>query len=115
MQFTLVIASNIPQTLLIPLAEYLWKNKIPFIYQQSFGLLGLLRIQIENHNIIESKPDNERFDLRLSQPFPQLVDYCNTFDFDSLDSQQHSHIPSIVILVKAMQSWKLKVFVCDVI
>jgi amyloid beta precursor protein binding protein 1 len=39
-------------------------------------------------------------------PFPALIEYANSFDFASMNSQQHGHIPAVVILVQALQAWR---------
>ena len=45
-------------------------------------------------------------DLRLSDPFPELQDYVNSIDMDSLELNIHGHIPWAVVLIKASQAWR---------
>jgi NEDD8-activating enzyme E1 regulatory subunit len=104
--FTLVIASNLPESILLPLAAILQGQGTPLVVQQSYGLLGSVRVQTSNHFIIESKPDSEKIDLRIAQPFVELESVCATYDFQDLDSRQHSHIPFVIILAKATSAWK---------
>lgn len=113
--YSLVIASNVPSTYLEPLAKLLAVHDIPLIIQQSLGLLGWIRIQTKCHHVIESKPDSERLDLRISQPFDELLEFCKSIDLTQpfeeggLDSRLHSHVPYIVILVQAVDLWMKKV------
>jgi amyloid beta precursor protein binding protein 1 len=84
---------------------------------KSFGFLGLLRLQTAEHPIIESHPDNDRFDLYLHpdqlKTFPALQKYCEGFpvlDKDAKSSTSdekmvHAHIPYAVILVHELKKW----------
>jgi amyloid beta precursor protein binding protein 1 len=105
-QFQLVIASNQPESLLLPLSSIL---TVPLIVIQSYGLLGSIRLQYKDHEIIESKPENGKMDLRIADAFPELVEYCDSFDLegDTLNDREHGHVPYIVILYKALQQYKL--------
>lgn len=42
-------------------------------------------------------------------PFPALRDHALALDFDAMDPTEHSHIPYIVILVRALEDWKRSV------
>ena len=44
-----------------------------------------------------------------TDPFPELEQYCNNINLAELDSLQHAHVPYIVILYKAIQTWKSQV------
>lgn len=43
----------------MPLSKRLWESDIPLLLCRSIGFLGYLRIQLKEHTIIESHPDNE--------------------------------------------------------
>ena len=45
-------------------------------------------------------------DLRLSDPFPELLAYVNSIDMDNLELNIHGHIPWAVVLIKASQAWR---------
>lgn len=62
-------------------------------------------LQIEEHTVIESHPDNEIPDLRLDRPFPSLEKYMDSLELDKMDDKEHSHVPYIVILYKYLQKW----------
>ncbi|XP_045499706.1 NEDD8-activating enzyme E1 regulatory subunit [Colias croceus] len=105
--FSVVIASSLSEKTIKDLSQHLWEINIPFILCRSVGFLGSFRIQIKEHAVIETHPDNEQMDLRLDVPFPNLLEYLNSIDIDSLDLKDHGHIPWIVILYKAVQKWQL--------
>ena len=56
--------------------------------------------------VIESHPENSLPDLRLTQPFPELVTFCDSIDLESLDKKAHSHIPGLVIVYKFLQKYR---------
>ncbi|XP_047260775.1 NEDD8-activating enzyme E1 regulatory subunit AXL-like [Capsicum annuum] len=45
---------------------------IILIFARSYGLMGLVRISVKEHTVIESKPDHFLDDLRLNDPWPEL-------------------------------------------
>lgn len=104
--FSVVIATSLEQKTIHSLAQHLWEINVPFILCRSVGFLGSFRIQIREHSIIETHPDNEQTDLRLDVPFPALSEYLDSFDIQDVDLKDHGHIPWIVILYKAVQKWQ---------
>lgn len=58
--------------------------------------------------VVETHPESI-VDLRLAHPFPALVEYAISLDYDSMDSEQHGHIPAVAILIKALEDWKTTV------
>lgn len=58
--------------------------------------------------VVETHPES-LIDLRIHSPFPALVDYANSFNFEAMDSEQHGHIPAVVILVRALEEWRAAV------
>lgn len=66
-----------------------------------------MRLYAPQHSIVESKPpDVDIFDLRLSNPFPELLEYVRDANFEVEDSMLHAHIPFVIILLKAAETWK---------
>ncbi|XP_072940761.1 NEDD8-activating enzyme E1 regulatory subunit [Epargyreus clarus] len=104
--FSVVIASSIGEKTIKGLAQHLWDIKVPFILCRSVGFLGSFRIQINDHAIIETHPENEQIDLRLDVPFQPLLEYLDSIDIDAVDLKDHGHIPWIVILYKAIKKWQ---------
>lgn len=58
--------------------------------------------------VIESHSENMP-SLRIDKPFPSLLQYAMSLDFANMDPTDHSHIPYVVILVRAMEEWKSSV------
>ena len=55
----------------------------------------------------EQKPYQvELQDLRLNNPFEELVTYCKSFDMPTLPLEEHSHIPYVVPLLQAAEKWR---------
>lgn len=59
-------------------------------------------------SVVETHPES-LIDLRVHAPFPELIEYAATFDYSKMDSAEHSHVPAVVILVKAIQAWRQSV------
>ncbi|EGC36255.1 hypothetical protein DICPUDRAFT_94352 [Dictyostelium purpureum] len=104
--FSLVIASRLPEPALLTLSQYLFEKNIPLAVVNSYGYIGYLRISTPEHQIIESKPDDPIDDLRIYNPFQQLVDQADALDLKSLDSQKHSHVPYVLLLIKFLKEWR---------
>ncbi|KAJ3163335.1 NEDD8-activating enzyme E1 regulatory subunit [Geranomyces variabilis] len=104
-QFTLVIATQISGKSLRRLADICWEQDVGLIIVQAHGLVGYARIQVREHTIVESHPE-QIIDLRFDSPFPALAAFADSFDLDAMDSLAHSHVPYIVILLKALNTWK---------
>jgi amyloid beta precursor protein binding protein 1 len=73
--FTVIIATSLKEKTLIALSELLWNHNIPLVYCHSVGFIGSARLQLREHCVVESHPDNKQFDLRIEQPFEGLQKY----------------------------------------
>lgn len=104
--FNLVIAANLPSESLLQLASACWDQDIPLLVVRAYGMIGYVRVQTRCHDVVESKPDIERWDLRLDRPFAALEDYCRSFNLAELDTMEHKHVPFVVILWFALQQWR---------
>ena len=58
---------------------------MPLIAVRAYGMLGAVRLQVRCLEIVESKPDNVVWDLRLREPFPELERAADALDLDALD------------------------------
>ncbi|GAA5879880.1 hypothetical protein JCM16303_004383 [Sporobolomyces ruberrimus] len=105
--YTLILAVDVaPPSELAELASKAWEAGIPLIKVESYGFYGSLQTQIEEICLVETHPES-LIDLRLNSPFPELVEFATKeFDYSKMDSAQHSHVPAVVILVKALEEWK---------
>jgi len=104
--FTLVIANNLPQSGLLKLGHLLWDAGIPLLVIRSTGFLGSLRIVTPEHTIVEAKQDNPPDDLRIANPWGDLLAYAESFDFSKMNSTEHSHTPYPIILIQHINKWK---------
>ena len=75
-QFSLIIAANMAEASMLELASICTDNNLPLMLVRSYGLLGSCRLQLNQHEIVESKPDSDPYDLRISNPFQELESYC---------------------------------------
>lgn len=48
------------------------------------------------------------FIFRIDIPFKELTDLCDSIDLDKLTHEQHSHVPYIIIYIKALELWRSK-------
>jgi NEDD8-activating enzyme E1 regulatory subunit len=136
-KYSLIVASELPQNALLKLGDLCHHAHIPLLVLNIYGFVGWLRTVLPEHDstskqnqsplsalvasqradaahspllvVVESKPDFPPSDLRISNPFPELLTYVATWDFEKLNSTQHAHIPFPVILVKAIEAWKASV------
>ncbi|KAN0024848.1 hypothetical protein ACTFIV_009257 [Dictyostelium citrinum] len=104
--FSLVVANRLPEEAVLTLSQYLNEQNIPLLITNSYGYIGYLRISTPEHQIIESKPDDPIDDLRIYNPFKQLVDMADALELDKLNTQQHSHVPYVLLLIKFLKEWR---------
>ncbi|KIY50216.1 hypothetical protein FISHEDRAFT_39656 [Fistulina hepatica ATCC 64428] len=107
--FDVVIAHNLPLVEFNALASILWNSKSKrhptLAVVRSAGFIAEFYLQFREHAIIESHSDTAP-SLRVDKPFPALLEYATSLDFDAMDSTDHAHIPYVVILVRALADWK---------
>ncbi|XP_029031867.1 NEDD8-activating enzyme E1 regulatory subunit isoform X1 [Osmia bicornis bicornis] len=106
--FTVVVATSLTEKSLILLSQRLWELNIPLIVCRSIGFIAYMRIQVKEHTIIETHPDNETPDLRLDKPFESLKHHLDSINLDEMSFKDHSHVPYLVILYKYLQKWILE-------
>ncbi len=47
--------------------------------------------------------------LRITRPFPALLEWARSLDLNALDPTEHGHIPFVVILVRQVDEWRKSV------
>uniref|UniRef100_A0A672GYC1 NEDD8-activating enzyme E1 regulatory subunit n=1 Tax=Salarias fasciatus TaxID=181472 RepID=A0A672GYC1_SALFA len=104
-RFTIVIGVQIPESTCLRLGSVLWSASVPFLICKTYGLIGYMRLVVEEHTVIESHPDNALEDLRLDQPFAEFKNHIESFDLDNMDKKDHSHTPWIIIVAKYLERW----------
>ncbi|CAH2351556.1 NEDD8-activating enzyme E1 regulatory subunit [[Candida] railenensis] len=87
------------------LKEILWDLNIPLLLVDNIGFYGYLHVIAKEINVIETHPEF-LIDLRLDDPWPELTSHVNSINLDNLDDTDHAHVPYVVILIKALQTWK---------
>lgn len=55
--------------------------------------------------MVESKPEGNKPDLRISQPWPELLEYCQSIDFD--EQVRSSFVLSCVIFLHFLYLFSL--------
>ncbi|KAK4758946.1 hypothetical protein SAY87_020247 [Trapa incisa] len=104
-QFTLVIATQLVEELMIKLDKICREANVMLIFARSYGLTGFVRISLKEHTVIESKPNHSLDDLRVNNPWPELKSFAEGIDLDVADPVAHKHIPKVVILIKMASEW----------
>ncbi|KAJ6627840.1 hypothetical protein B0H10DRAFT_2209966 [Mycena sp. CBHHK59/15] len=107
--YTIVIAHNLEPKLLKRLSTLLWEDDtLPtLVVVNSTGFLAEFFIQFHEHTIIDSHSETAP-SLRIDKAFPALYDYATSLDFASMDPTDHTHVPYVVVLVRALADWKAK-------
>ncbi|KAI5964295.1 uncharacterized protein KGF55_002237 [Candida pseudojiufengensis] len=104
-QFNCVIISDyIPN--LQQLINLLWSKQIPILIVNTIGFYASLNLLSNETTVIETHDPSRLYDLRIDQPWEELQEFSDSFDLEKMDDQEHSHIPYIVIFIKALQYWK---------
>ena len=81
---------------------------------RTYGLVGLVRTSLPGesgsgsgkmHTIVESHPDHNRIDLRITNPFDGLRAHADAIDLDALDTYAYNHVPYPILLLKALDAF----------
>ncbi|KAI0325555.1 hypothetical protein GY45DRAFT_1438278 [Cubamyces sp. BRFM 1775] len=105
--FSIVIAHNLDKATLEQLSALLWSNPNgpPLITVRSAGFLAEFHIQYHEHCVSQSHSETAP-SLRITRPFPALLDWARTLDLPNMDPTAHGHIPFVVILVRLVDEWR---------
>ncbi|KAL8450795.1 hypothetical protein Emag_003083 [Eimeria magna] len=76
-------------------------RQIPVVFIGSVGFFGWVRLWAGEYCLVNTKPENPQVDLRLANPFPELLKFAWSFDIESMDDEQHGHVPFVVLLIQA--------------
>lgn len=104
-QFTAVVACDVSPQTALELSRVLYAEGVPLVVADTFGFYGYLRVSVPEHTVVETHPDS-LVDLRLPAPFPELCQFADTFDIDSLEDFELAHVPFVVLLLKFVERWK---------
>ena len=100
--FTLVLACNCSDKTLSLLSSRLESAKTPLLVVRTSGFFGYIRLQLSEHVVVETHPDNVSPDLRLDSAWPELVTWLQSESerMESMDLKDHSHTPYPVIIYR---------------
>ncbi|KHJ94344.1 ThiF family protein [Oesophagostomum dentatum] len=64
LQFHVVVGTNLPEEVATNISEFLFSRGVPFISARAYGLLGYIRIFVQEHTIVNNHEENALPDLR---------------------------------------------------
>ncbi|GKY97144.1 hypothetical protein MPSEU_000672800 [Mayamaea pseudoterrestris] len=104
----LVIASDLPPSVALSIARACHTVQIPLLSLQSYGLVGVVRLQSPPLALLHGAAANQQqaSDLRLTNPFHKMMQLYKNIDWDSLDDYSHQHVPYPLILLHALETWR---------
>ncbi|MCJ1386472.1 hypothetical protein MMC17_009598 [Xylographa soralifera] len=106
----LVTAPTSLSTVLKTVASYAWAASIPLLYIHSNGFYSQFSLQLPlEFPIVDTHPDPvSTQDLRLLNPWPELLDFTHTktHNIQGLSNHEHGHIPYLLILLYFLDVWK---------
>lgn len=99
--FDLIIGTGLSEKTIISLSNKMWELNIPLLVCRSVGFLSTCRLQVKEHCVVETHPDNEPSDLRLETPFRTLREHMDTVELSL-------KVPWLIVLYKHLQEWSQK-------
>ncbi|VDK46465.1 unnamed protein product [Anisakis simplex] len=108
-RFAIVIATNLRERDAIVISDFLFDCNIPFLHARVFGFVGYIRICVKEHTIMNSHSENVQPDVRLDAPFAELEEMVDAIDLEALNYEEHSHIPYLLLYLKALKIWRQEV------
>ncbi|GMH51641.1 hypothetical protein TrST_g11006 [Triparma strigata] len=111
----LLIGNDLPASDFLSLSKVSRVLGLPCILVRTYGMIGSMRIQSakEQFTVLQPRPSTEKFDLRLNSTsltpssFPSLSEFVDriTARLKEMDVQQHSHVPYVALLCRAVKQW----------
>ncbi|RCN45418.1 ThiF family protein [Ancylostoma caninum] len=109
LQFHVVVGTNLPEEVAANISAFLFPRGVPFISARAYGLLGYIRIFVQEHTIANNHEENALPDLRVDKPFPKLVEMAANTDLDSMTLEELRHTPYILLYLIALQRYRVAV------
>ncbi|KAG7192223.1 uncharacterized protein KQ657_001941 [Scheffersomyces spartinae] len=100
-QFDMVIISNYVKGY-DELVQLLWRQDIPLLVATTMGYYGSLHVIRSETTVVETHHPSQRFQLFLDKPWPELQQFVDSFDLETLDETDHAQVPYIVIYIKLL-------------
>jgi len=109
--YTLIVATApVRPELLAKLSEHASATLTPLFYVHSIGFCSHFSIHLPPaYPIVDTHPDQETTqDLRLVQPWPELVQFAldKTAGVNDMSAEDHGHVPYIALLLYHLEEWK---------
>uniref|UniRef100_A0A1I8EW61 NEDD8-activating enzyme E1 regulatory subunit n=1 Tax=Wuchereria bancrofti TaxID=6293 RepID=A0A1I8EW61_WUCBA len=105
-QFTVIVGCNLNIDVAARINDFLFGKNIPFVHARSYGLVGFVRISVQEHTIIDTHEENISPDLRLDCPFPALSELVESVDLSQMHYDVHSHTPYLILFLKTLALWR---------
>jgi amyloid beta precursor protein binding protein 1 len=100
-----ITVGNQPLDFLTSLSAQLYPRGIRHAHFQTTGFFGAFYIDGILHTAIEGASDvREPKDFRIHTPFPALEAFADSLDLDNLNDHDHSHIPFVLLLIRARKA-----------
>ncbi|VDP31153.1 unnamed protein product [Heligmosomoides polygyrus] len=106
LQFLVVVGTNLPEDVAVRISSYLFARGVPFISARTYGLLGYIRIFVQEHTIANNHEENGLPDLRIDKPFPKLQEMAEQTDIESMSLEELRHTPYILLYLIALKSYR---------
>lgn len=109
--YTLIIATApLRPQILAKLSEHATSALIPLFYVHSVGFYSHFSLHLPPaYPIVDTHPSPESTqDLRLLRPWPELIQFAQekTANMESMNAEDHGHIPYIALLLHLLEEWK---------
>lgn len=104
-KFAVVIVTNPSLANMHLISSLCWDACVPLVVVKSYGFLGECRLQLREHDMMETKPDPEYLYLRMNAPFASLQQFCDSIDFSKQTPEEFAHTPFIAILRHEAAVW----------
>ncbi|KAI9679398.1 MAG: hypothetical protein M1817_005420 [Caeruleum heppii] len=105
-----LLISPVPPDFLEIVSTAAAEHHIPLIYIHSIGYYSHFSVSLpSSFPIVETHPDpTSTTDLRLLNPWPELLSFVHTKtkDLKTQSDHDHGHIPYVVLLLHYLQQWK---------
>ncbi|ETN68263.1 ThiF family protein, partial [Necator americanus] len=75
----------------------------------AYGLLGYIRIFVQEHTIANNHEENGLPDLRIDKPFPKLLEMAANTDLNSMTLEELRHTPYILLYLIALQYYRKEI------
>lgn len=98
--FTLVIATQLPESTQVELDGMCRELGVTVVFARTYGLLGSVRVSLPEAVALETHPDSTVPDIRVHDPWPELLRLASEVDLEALDDMHHAHVPWALLLVQ---------------